>query len=137
MPAEKTLLRRWPLLLLAAWIGLCYVIRFQLMEQARWVAICEANGSGWCTVRQQLGWMIHHRLHVMPAAALTLLAWLIPARAGRVAGWIGLGASSAALALYAVTPASFLFVLCALRLARTPRHSAAASASESSAQPSA
>lgn len=125
------------LLAFALWITLCYLLRFQLMEHSRWVALCEAGGNPWCELRGQLGLMIHFRLHVLPAIALAIAAWLLPNRAGRIAGWIGLWLGGAGLILYAVTPASFAVVACALRLARAPRHSAATSSSDTAIQPSA
>ena len=125
------------LLLFALWIALCYAARFQLMEHSRWVVLCEGGDNFWCALRAQLGAMIHLRLHVLPALIAAIAGWLLPGRGGRLAAWIGLWLSGAGLVLYAVTPASFAFVLCALRLARTPRHNAAISSSDNSAQPSA
>lgn len=125
------------LALFALWITLCYVLRFQLMEHSRWVALCEGEGNGWCDLRAKMGLMIHFRMHVMPAVIAAIAGWLLPGRVGRLVAWIGLWLSGAALVLYAVTPASFVAVLCALRLVRTPRHNAAISSSDTSAQPNA
>ncbi len=125
------------LALFALWIVLCYALRFELMEHGRWVALCEGEGNGWCDLRAQMGTMIHFRLHVLPAVIAALAGWLLPGRAGRLAAWIGLWLGGAGLVLYAVTPASFTVVLCALRLVRTPRHNAVASSSDTSAQPTA
>ena len=123
--------------LLALWFALCYLLRFQLMEHGRWVALCESGASSWCALRAQLGLMIHLRLHVLPAIIVAIIVWLLPGRAGRIVAWAGLGLGAAGLILYAVTPASFAFVASALRLARTPRHNATISSSDNSAQPSA
>lgn len=125
------------LALFTLWLGLHYLLRFQLMEHGRWVAACESGDTLWCALRAQLGLMIHFRLHTLPAVLAAIAAWLLPERLGRSMAWIGLWLSGAGLILYAVTPASFAFVLCALRLVRTPRQSATTSSSDTSAQPTA
>jgi hypothetical protein len=133
---------RWASLGIAAallgWLALCYLLRFELMEHGRWVALCEIGQPPFaCALRETLGLLIHWRVLAWLALLLAVPAFALPGPSGRGLAWAGLIASAPALVLYTVTPAAFAALLAALRLVRTPRHNATVSSAAAPAKPSA
>lgn len=135
MPARRSLLT---LAALGVWLGLCYALRFYLMEDVRWVDICGGEPTDpICTLRAGMGMTIHFRVLAWIALASAVPAFFIRGKLGRTLAWIGLGFALPALALYTVTLAVFAALIAGLRLVRNERHSAAVSSTDTSAQPSA
>lgn len=136
MPARRSLLT---LAVLGVWLGLCYALRFYLMEDVRWVDICGGGNAAdpICALRAGMGMTIHWRVLAWIALASAVPAFFIRGKLGRVLAWIGLGFALPALALYTVTLAVFAALIAGLRLVRSERHSAVASSTDTSAQPSA
>ena len=127
------------LTLLALWLGLSYGFRFYLMEDVRWVDICGGanHADPTCAVRAGVGVTIHFGVLAWIALASAVPAFFIRGKSGRTLAWIGLGFALPALALYTVTLAVFAILMAGLRLVRSERHNAAASNTDTSAQPSA
>lgn len=137
---ERSNLKDWiiPLLLAGIWLALSYVLRYQLMEDSRWLDICDgAAGNIACEVRAKLGMTIHWRVLAYLALALAVPAFFLPGSRGRWLAWFSLLFALPALALYTVTLAVFALLLAALRIVRSERHSASASTTDTSTQPSA
>jgi hypothetical protein len=131
----KTLLKLGALLI---WIGVCYTVRYQLMENSRWVELCDGNnGEALCQLRAALGLTIHWQVLAWSALALALPAFFIAGRMGVRLAWLSLLFALPALALYTVTLAVFALLTAALRIVRLERHSENVSSNATSAQPSA
>lgn len=135
-----------PLVLAAIWLALSYVLRYQLMEDSRWLDICSggagrsggiAGGIGWCEVRAGLGLTIHWKILAYLALLTAVPAFFIKGDNGRRLAWVSLVFALPALALYTVTLAVFAALLAALRIVRIERHNENASASVTTAQPNA
>lgn len=127
-----------PLILLSVWLGACYGVRFGVMENAHWVAICDGKSAiVMCDVRAAIGLIIHFRLLSWAALICTIPAFFIRGTNGRKLAWVGLFVTAPALVLYTVTPAVFAALIAALRLVRDERQSASASNADAAAQPSA
>lgn len=121
--------RHLPLLLLLLalplWLAACYGVRFALMEDGQWVGLCAEQAPRWeCQVRAALGWLIHFRVIAGAALAIAVVAFFVPARAGRVLAALGLFLALPALVLYSASLAVFAVVLSGLRLVRKPVTSA-------------
>jgi hypothetical protein len=124
--------------LLALWMAASYGVRFYLMENVDWLEICDRTPARIeCGLRSGLGLTIHFGILSWGAIALAIPAFFIKGNAGRALAWIALLFAVPALALYTVTMAAFALLLCALRLIRDERQSAAVSNIQAPAQPSA
>lgn len=124
--------------LLALWMAACYGARFYLMENVDWLEICDKTPDRLeCGLRSTLGLTIHFGILSWSALALAIPAFFTRGNAGRALAWSSLAFAIPALALYTVTMAAFALLLCALRLIRDERHSAAVSNTQAPAQPSA
>lgn len=127
-----------PLLVALAWLSVCYAVRYLLMEDPRWLDICDGSTDDTlCSVRSTLGLTIHWRVLPYIALLMAVPAFFIKGRAGCRLAWWSLLFGLPSLALYTVTPAVFALLLAALRIVRNERHSATASASDTSAHPTA
>jgi hypothetical protein len=111
----------WIVLLLAAALCLAVsvVLRYQLMENDRWVGLCavEPERLG-CMARDALGWLIHFRVLALGALGCALVAFVIPGVWGRGLAVPALLLSLPALVLYSASLAVFAVVLALLRLVR-------------------
>ena len=127
-----------PLILLGLWLGACYIVRYRLMEDPHWVAVCYGDGNATpaCLARKAIGIAIHFRIFAYCGLALALPAFFLRG-GGRRLAWASLFVGAPALALYTVTPAVFAALIAGLRLVRDERHSAAASSADAAAHPSA
>lgn len=124
------------LVLLALWVGFCYVVRFYLMENTHWVEVCDGKTPiALCDVRSMIGVVIHLKVLAALALIFSVPAFFIGGRGGRVLAWAGLFLTAPALALYTVTLAVFALLIAALRLVRSERDNAYASAADTSDQP--
>lgn len=79
--------RRFPvialLLVLPLWLAASYGLRYGFMEDARWVGVCMDEASRWeCSLRSSLGWMVHFKVLGWSALGASLLAFVVPGRAG-------------------------------------------------------
>lgn len=127
-----------PLLLALVWVAACYTLRYWLMEDPRWLEICDGSAGGsLCELRARLGLTIHWRILPYLALLLAVPAFFVKGSLGYRLAWWSLLFGLPALALYTVTPAVFALLLAALRIVRNERHNAAATASDTSVQPSA
>ena len=132
-----------PLVLAALWLALSYLVRYQLMEDSRWLDICSsaaANGGAgniWCDVRSRLGLTIHWGVLANLALLTSVPAFFIKGRIGLRLAWISLIFGLPALALYTVTLGVLAVLLAALRIVRIERHNENASANPTAAQPNA
>jgi len=62
------------LVLLPLWLAASYGARYGFMEDGRWVGICVDEASRWeCTVRSNLGLMIHFKVLGWTALGAALL----------------------------------------------------------------
>lgn len=114
---------KWPLVAVVlgvlCWAALCYAVRYALMENIRWVELCDASSTNpFCALRANLGLVIHFQILPMIALALALPAFVLRDRPGRALAYAALLVSLPALALYTVTPAVFALLLSLLRLVR-------------------
>lgn len=108
-----------PVVLSCLWLIGCYTLRVQLMEDARWLVLCEADPERWaCRLRQGLGWLIHWRLLAWAALLAAVPAFVLGGRSGRWLARLGLLLALPALVLYSASLASFAAVLSGLRLVR-------------------
>lgn len=124
--------------ILGVWLGLCYTLRFQLMENAHWVAVCDGKSAiVWCDARATMGRVIHFRVLAWAAILCAVPAFFMQGVIGRKLAWLALFVTAPALVLYTVTPAVFSALIAALRLVRDERHSAAANRADTAAQPTA
>lgn len=116
--------RTFVLLLLIAlplWLAACYGLRFELMEDARWVGLCAEPAGRWeCGLRSQLGWLIHFGVFGKVALAAAVLAFCVPGRIGRALSTFALFSALLALVLYNAGLAVFAVVTAGLRLVRAP-----------------
>lgn len=127
-----------PMSLLGVWLAACYGIRFGLMENARWVELCDGKSViAICDIRATLGRVIHFRILAWAALICSIPAFFIRGANGRKLAWLGLFVTVPALVLYTVTPAVFSALIAALRLVRDERHNAVASKVDATAHPSA
>lgn len=118
--------RRLPLILLLIalplWLAASYGARYGFMEDGRWVGICAEEASRWeCQLRGNLGWMIHFKVLGWMALISSVLAFILPGRAGWGLAVLGMVFALPALALYNTTLAVFAVVIAGLRLVRKPR----------------
>jgi hypothetical protein len=137
---QSSNLKTWiaPLILAAIWLALSYVLRYRLMEDARWLDICSGSAGGlWCEARAALGLTIHWKVLAYLAVLTAVPAFFIKGDNGRRLAWASLVFALPALALYTVTLAVFAALLAALRIVRIERHNENASTSVTSTQPSA
>jgi hypothetical protein len=126
------------LALAAIWLALSYVLRYQLMEDSRWLDICSGGAGGaWCELRAGLGLTIHWKVLAYLSLLTAVPAFFLKGDNGRRLAWGSLFFALPALALYTVTLAVFAVLLAALRIVRIERHSENASATVTSAQHSA
>jgi len=135
-----TFSKRWllPLILLGLWLAVCYGVRFSLMENAHWVAVCDGKTvNAMCSLRSGMGVMIHFQIVAWAALALAIPAFFIAGKNGKKIAWAALFFAAPALALYTVALAVFAALIAGLRLVRDERHNAAASSADATAQPSA
>ena len=125
-----------PLALLGIWLGACYYLRFALMENPHWVAVCDGKTTDvMCNARAMLGIAIHFQVLARCALLLALPAFFIRGENGKKIALASLFFAASALALYTVTPAVFAALSAGLRLVRDERHNAAASSAEATAHP--
>lgn len=130
--------KQWllPMIPLLLWAAACYTVRYQLMENSRWVDVCYASPTDTiCALRSGLGLVIHFQVLPWLALALALPAFLLRGERGRPLAWIALVVALPALALYTVTGAVFALLLALLKLVRAPRQSASVSSAQVNAQP--
>ena len=124
--------------LLALWLAVCYGVRFEVMENIRWVEECAPPASLWvCELRSLLGLTIHFGVLAWTALALAIPAFLLAGTRGRMLAWVSLTVAIPALALYTVTLAVLALLLSLLRLVRDERQSDSDSMADTSAQPNA
>jgi len=101
------------------WMAACYALRYLLMENTRWVEVCDGSApQGWCQLRASLGLVIHFQVLPIIALVLAVPAFVLRDRPGRALAWIALWVALPALALYTVTPATFAVLISLLRLVR-------------------
>lgn len=114
--------KTWILLAgLALWLGVCYALRFGLMENTHWVNVCDGGAEPFaCNARRMLGLMVHFGVLAWSSLAVAVVAWLLRARIGVGMAWIALALALPALVLYTATAASFAVVIAGLRLTRAP-----------------
>lgn len=107
------------ILSLLAWLGACYFLRFQLMENSHWVGACDGNAAlPACQTRKALGLIVHFQVLAWTALILALLASAIKTTIGARLAWVALCFALPALALYTATLAAFALVIAALRVTR-------------------
>ncbi|KIF58799.1 MULTISPECIES: hypothetical protein [Pseudomonas] len=110
------------LVLLPLWLAASYGARYGFMEDAQWVGICVDEASRWeCSVRSNLGLLIHFQLLGWAAVAAAVLGFVVPGRAGWWLAVLALVFGLPALALYNTTLAVFAVVIAGLRLVRESR----------------
>lgn len=112
------------LVLIAAALSLAVglVLRYQLMENERWVGLCAAEPERVsCEVRALLGWLIHFKVLSLGALGCAVLAFLLPGAWGRRLSMPALLVGLPALVLYSASLAVFAVVLALLRLVRAPQ----------------
>lgn len=127
-----------PLSIAAIWLALSYTLRFQLMEDVRWLEICEGDATNTlCTLRKGMGMTIHWQVLAWAALALAVPTFFIDGPRGKRLAWLSLFFALPALALYTVTLAVFALLIAALRIVRLERHSESVSTTATAAQPSA
>ena len=115
--------RRWPLMLLLIalplWLAASYGVRYSLMEDAKWVAICVNDALDWqCQMRSGLGLTIHFGILAWAALVSSIVAFCVPGRAGWGLAVLALLIGIPALVLYSANLAVFAVVIAGLRLVR-------------------
>jgi hypothetical protein len=120
---EISVSRRLPLVVsfvvLALWLAAVYGVRYGLMEDVQWVGACADETSKWqCSVRSNLGLLIHFGVFGWGALIASAIAFFMPHRIGRVLAGIGLLLGILALVLYTASLAVFAVVIAGLRLVR-------------------
>ncbi len=113
--------RQWGILLLV--VPLCfaasYYVRYAVIEEASWVALCQQQAASWiCQLRSELGVWLYFQVLAWLALLCVVLAWLLPRTLG---WWIGLLALLFAIpgvVLYSASLAAIALVLATLRLVR-------------------
>lgn len=124
LPLGCVVSRRLPqvllLLALALWLAASYGVRYGLMEDVRWVGACsdEAVAHWQCSVRSNLGLLIHFGVLGWGALIASVLGFALPNRVGRYLAWVGLLLGMLALVLYSASLAVFAVVIAGLRLVR-------------------
>ncbi|MFO2464892.1 hypothetical protein OOJ96_13130 [Pseudomonas sp. 15FMM2] len=118
--------RHLPLILLLIalplWLAASYGARYGFMEAGQWVGICVDQASRWeCQVRANLGLMIHFKVMGWAALTTSVLAFVVPGRAGWGLAVLALLFGFPALALYNASFAVFALVIAGLRLVRASR----------------
>ena len=114
----------WVALLITAVVclALSFALRYQLMENDRWVGLCVAAPERLgCELRALLGWLIHLRILAWAALILAVLGFVLPGVWGARLAAPALLLSLPALVLYSASLAVFAVVLALLRLVRAPR----------------
>lgn len=120
------------------WLVCCYLLRFAVMEDIRWVEECAPGATSWiCDLRSLLGLTIHFGVLAWASLALAIPAFFITGDRGRALAWASLVFAIPALVLYTVTLAVFALLLALLRLVRDERQSTNDSSADTTAQPSA
>ncbi|WP_248919112.1 hypothetical protein [Pseudomonas entomophila] len=110
------------MLFLALWLAASYGVRYELMEDARWVGLCTVPAEYWqCQVRSWLGLAIHFQVIAWAGLAVALVAQVLPARLGWWLAVLALVFGVPALVLYTASIAVFTVVLAGLRLVRQVR----------------
>ena len=110
------------LIALPLWLAASYGARYGFMEDGQWVGICVDEASRWeCTVRSNLGLMIHFAVLGWVALAAAIVGFVVPGRAGWWLAVLALVFGLPALALYNTTLAVFALVIAGLRLVRASR----------------
>ncbi|WP_445179250.1 hypothetical protein [Pseudomonas sp. McL0111] len=110
------------LVLLPLWLAASYGARYGFMEDGKWVGICVDEASRWeCSVRSNLGLMIHFKVLGWAALGTALLGFVLPGRAGWWLAVLALVFGAPALVLYNTTLAVFALVIAGLRLVRSSR----------------
>ncbi|MFJ2713180.1 hypothetical protein ACIOZM_20110 [Pseudomonas sp. NPDC087346] len=110
------------LVLLPLWLAASYGARYGFMEDGKWVGICVDEASRWeCSVRSNLGLMIHFKVLGWAALGTALLGFVLPGRAGWWLAVLALVSGAPALVLYNTTLAVFALVIAGLRLVRSSR----------------
>lgn len=124
--SESFMPRYLPLVLVLIAAALCLaaslVLRYQLMENERWVGLCVAEPERLgCELRALLGWLIHFRVLALSALGCALLAFVVPGVWGKRLAAPALLLGLPALVLYSASLAVFAVVLALLRLVRASR----------------
>jgi len=118
----KTLVK---IMALLVWLGACYLLRFQLMENSQWVNACDGDATLLaCQTRKALGLVVHFQVLAWIALTLALIAGAIKTTMGTQLAWVALFFALPALALYTATLAAFALVIAALRVTRPAAHQA-------------
>ena len=126
------------LALLSIWLGVCYYVRYALMENPHWVAVCDGQAEQFaCSARATLGIAIHFQIMAKLALLLAIPAFFLRGNHGRKLAWLSLIIAVPALTLYTVTLAVLAALTAGLRLVRDERQSAAASNAAAAAHPNA
>jgi len=123
---ESPMPRRLPLvllfILLLLWLAASYGVRYALMEDAQWVGVCSGEVLRWeCQVRSSLGYLIYFGIIGWTALAVSLVAFCVPGRVGRVLAVLALLCGIPALVLYSASMAVFAVVIAGLRLVRATK----------------
>lgn len=104
------------LLLLAAWIGAAYGVRYGLMEHTAWVGACAADPKQTaCQVKAGMGLMIHWNVLPLAGLVLALGGWLLRGVRGQRVAVMGLAFALPGLVLYTTSLAGVVVMLAALR----------------------
>ena len=138
MLSDRTSLRHQLLCFgaLGIWLGLCYALRFSLMENAHWVAVCDGkSANAMCSLRSAFGVVIHFQVLAWAALAFAVPAFFLRGVNGRRLAWLALIIAAPALALYTVALAVFAALIAGLRLVREERHTPNESRHATAAQP--
>lgn len=108
-------------LLVPLWLAASYGLRFALMEDSSWVALCvELPADAGCRLRDLFGLLIHLRVLAWLALVFAVLAFVLPGRSGWWLACLALFFAVPALVLYSASLASLALVIAALRLVRAP-----------------
>ena len=103
-------------------VALSLVLRYQLMENDRWVGLCVAEPERLgCQLRALLGWLIHFRVLAWAALLCAVLALVLPGVWGKRLAVPALLLGLPALVLYSASLAVFAVVLALLRWVRAPQ----------------
>lgn len=109
-------------LLVPVWLAASYGLRFSLMEDANWVALCvEQPANIGCRLRDLFGLLIHLSVFAWIALACAALSFCLRGRAGWWMACLAVFFGVPALVLYTTSLAALALVAAALRLVRRPR----------------
>lgn len=105
--------------LVALSLAASYGVRYELMEDARWVGLCSDQAGLWqCQLRSALGYLIHFRMISIAALVASVVGFFVP----RCLGWwiaaLALVLGIPGLVLYSASLAVFAVVIAGLRLVR-------------------